>query len=118
MFSVARIPWLGKHFTGFLSYLYIKSKVYLFTTYTGAKINFLVIKNGNIQISISGRKYTMEIHGKYKDGGILKAPREGVMNRQITESISSDIKVILEDHHGKPIFRGYGRNTGMEIVKN
>ncbi len=117
MFSVAKIPWIGKHFTGFVSFLSIKGRLYRFATYTGAKIRHLEYKDGNIQINVSDKKYSMTISGKYKESGILIAPKNGLMHRKIAESISSNIEVTLEDWRGNLIYNGYGKNAGMEIVE-
>lgn len=117
MFSIAKIPWLKKHFTGFVSFLNLEGKLYRFATYTGAKIKHLEYKDGNIKIIVSDKKHSMTIAGKYKDSGVLKAPVKGLMHRKIAESISSDVEVTLEDCKGNLIYYGYGKNAGMEIVK-
>jgi tocopherol cyclase len=116
MFSIAKVPWLKRHFTGFISFLRVEGRLYRFATYTGARINSLEYGNGNIKISVSDRKYSMTISGCYKESGILKAPKDGMMHRKIAESISSDVVVTLTDRQGSLIFRGSGKNAGMEIV--
>lgn len=116
MFSIAQIPWLKKHFTGFISFLKIKDKMYLFATYTGAKVKHLEHKNGIIEILVEDRKYSLSISGGYNESGVLKAPKNGIMERKISESISSTVKVILKDNKGKVIFEDYGKNSGLEVV--
>ena len=39
--SIAKIPWLGSYFTGYIFGLFYKEKLYKFTTYNGAKIEKL-----------------------------------------------------------------------------
>ena len=116
MFSIAKIPWLKNHFTGFLSFLKIGEKMYLFATYTGAKVKTLEYTNGDIFIVVKDRKHTLTITGKYKESGILRAPKNGLMERIISESISSIIKVVLTNHNGDIIFDDYGENAGLEVV--
>lgn len=116
MFSVARIPWIGRYFTGFLSFLKIKDKMYLFSTYTGAKIKKLDYNQGNINIVIRDRKYILTISGKYNKSGVLKAPKNGLMERKISESISSEVKVVLKEKNGKVIFEDFGKRAGLEVV--
>ncbi len=116
MFSIAKIPWLGTHFTGFISFLKIKGKMYLFATYTGAKVKHLEYKDGTIEILVEDRKYSLSISGKYKESGVLIAPKNGLMERKISESISSTVKVSLKDKNGKLIFEDYGQNAGLEVV--
>lgn len=116
MFSIAKIPWLGSHFTGFISFLKIKGEMYLFATYTGAKLEHLEYKDGRIDILVADKKYSLSISGDYKENGVLIAPKNGLMERKISESISSTVKVILKDHKGNTIFEDYGENAGLEVV--
>lgn len=116
MFSVAKIPWLGKHFTGFLSFLKVKDKLYLFATYTGAQIKKLHYQDGSIEILVVDRHHMLKISGKYEENGILKASKNGLMERLISESISSSVKVVLMDRQGKVLFKGKGKNAGLEVV--
>ncbi|MBP1744505.1 MAG: hypothetical protein H6Q58_1483 [Firmicutes bacterium] len=118
MFSVAKIPWLGMHFTGFLSFLRVGGTLYRFATYTGAKIKLLEYSGGNLKIVVRDRKYTLTISGRYDESRILKAPSQGRMLRDIRESISSDVHVSLKENKGKIIFEGMGRNAGMEIERS
>lgn len=116
MFSIAKIPWLGHHFTGFISFLKIKGKIYLFATYTGAKVTHLEYKDGTIEIFVKDKKYSLSISGKYMENGVLIAPKNGLMERKISESISSTIKVTLKDCEDNIIFEGYGEKAGLEVV--
>lgn len=116
MFSIAKIPWIGTHFTGFISFLKIKDKMYLFATYTGAKVKHLEYKDGTIEIVVKDRKHTLSISGKYSESGVLIAPKNGLMERKISESISSTVKVTLKDNKGNLIFEDYGEHAGLEVV--
>ncbi|MDY0235632.1 MAG: tocopherol cyclase family protein [Gudongella sp.] len=116
MFSIAEIPWLKNYFTGFISFLKIKNKIYRFATYTGAKIKQLDYKDGNIEIVVQDKEYTLSIKGKYNESGILKAPKNGLMERLISESISSNIWVVLKDKKENIIFEDAGKNAGLEVV--
>ena len=116
MFSIADIPWFSKSFTGFLSFLKIKEEIYMFATYTGAKIKHLEYSNGVIDITIEDKKHLLTISGSYDKSGILKAPKNGLMERTISESISSKVKVVLKDKKGNIIFEDYGEKAGLEVV--
>lgn len=116
MFSVAKIPWLGQHFTGFLSFLKVKEKLYLFSTYSGAQIKKLHYQDGIIEILVVDKHHMLKISGRYEENGILKAPKNGLMDRLISESISSSVKVVLINRQGKVLFKGNGKNAGLEVV--
>lgn len=116
MFSIAEIPWMTKHFTGFISFLKIKDEMHLFATYTGAKVKKLEYTHGQINIIVEDRKHILSISGIYDESGVLKAPKNGLMERTISESISATVKVTLKDKQGNIIFEDYGKNAGLEVV--
>lgn len=117
MLSIAKIPFLGNSFTGFLAYLKLDGVFYRLATYTGGKIKKLEYQKGKVQIAIEDRKYRLLVSGSYEESGVLKAPKNGLMSRKISESITGEIKVSLYDKKGKLIFEDQGANTGLEIVK-
>jgi len=118
MFSTAKIPWLGKYFIGFISFLRIKQKIYVFATYNKAKITDISYKDNKLKVSIRHRHNSLEIEAEHSRGGLLKAPKNGLMSREILESISAVVKVCLRDTDGKIIFEGEGTHAGLEIVED
>ncbi|RPI92529.1 MAG: hypothetical protein EHM32_09050, partial [Spirochaetales bacterium] len=46
MLSIAKIPWRGRHFNGFLCFLYAGGTLHRFMTYTGARINEIRLDEG------------------------------------------------------------------------
>jgi len=123
MLSVARIPWIGKTFTGFLGFFLHKGEIITFATYTGAVINDLSFTDSAVKLMIKAGKYNLEIeahkahHETRKPGrGGLKAPVFGNMERTIHESIDATIRVKLLDRSGAEIFSGIGKNAGFEMV--
>jgi len=119
MFSIAKIPWLNSHFTGFLSFLRIDNEILMFATYNGAKIKNFKYENDILNVSISSSKYKLDLEATFSKGGVLKAPKNGMMDRDITESITSVVKVrLFDDKNSKVIFEGKGINTGFEVVGN
>lgn len=117
MFSIAKIPWLHRYFIGFISFLYIDNKLYKFATYTNSKITKLLINNLDLDIELVNRNYKLSIVLEGSDGATLKAPKNGMMTREIIESISANANVKLFDNN-KVIFDGHATNTGLEIVGN
>lgn len=118
MFSTAKIPWLGRYFTGFLSFIRIKEKMYLFATYTMAKIIRLNYLENRLKIVIEDRKLRLEIEAVHSGGGVLKAPKNGLMEREVLESITALVRVKLTNRKGNTIYEGEGTNTGLEIVND
>lgn len=116
MFSFAKIPWLNTHFLGFVVFLNVQNKLYLYTTYSGAKILHYEHKNKHVHIIVGDKKTKMNIEANCNETGVLKAPQNGVMHREILESISSIVEITLTDKNNCILFHELGRNVGMEIV--
>ena len=116
MFSAAKIPWMGHFFPGFISFIRIKDKTILFATYTAAKITDLKYQAGQLEIVLEDRHYKMKISAKHSDGGILKAPKNGLMDHEILESISAVIRVTLSNKEGLVVYSGTGTHAGLEIA--
>lgn len=116
MLSVARIPWMKGHFPGFLSFLLAGGKLYRFATYNRSVIRGLEVKKDHVQIILNNRHYSLKARVMRLEGGMLKAPRHGNMDREIKESIVSTVSLELKNHQGKVIFRDVGQFAGLEIV--
>jgi len=116
MLSIARIPWLGSYFVGFLGFLSVSGKVYKFATYTGAVLKSLGITESEVAVEIQAGKIDLKIHGRKNKKGYLQAPINGVMERRISESIDAVITVEMNDRKGKYSFNSAGTCGGLEIV--
>jgi tocopherol cyclase len=117
--SVARIPWLGRAFTGFIFGLYLRGRLYRFTTYTGAKVSKISMTDERIDLVIEDRVHRLEIGADRAEGVSLPAPRLGEMTARVSESLSSHITVDLyrkDKAVPEMIFSGTGRNAGLEFV--
>jgi hypothetical protein len=77
--SVARVPFLGGAFTGFLIGFLIDGRVYRFTTYTGAKISQLSASAERAEITVSDAKHELTLACTRKKGSILASPASGEM---------------------------------------
>jgi len=115
MLSVARIPWRRSFFPGFLSFLLHEGKVIRFATYNRSVIRRIEVNDEDVQVELSNRRYRLKVRAMRQDGGTLKAPRHGSMDREITESIVSSLTLDLSDSRGKALFRGKGQYAGLEI---
>ncbi len=117
--SVAKIPWLGSSFTGFIFGLYHKGRVYRFTTYTGARITRLEVTPTHINLKIEDKKFSLEVEAKREKGADLPAPQLGEMTSKVNESLRSALNIQLTDKTASAvIYAGCGRNAGLEFVGN
>ncbi len=119
MASYAKIPWMGSAFDGYLVGFIHNNTLYRFTTYTGAKVTKLQLKEKRIILHITDKKYRIEIAALKSKGVDLASPVEGSMVGRILESITAKIEVKLielnKKKEEKVIFEGTGRNAGLDI---
>jgi len=116
MLSVAKIPWLGNSFTGFLCVFLLEGKIHRFANYTGAKISRLGIDDESVSVDIHDKKYLLKIKAQHAGRGILAAPLDGAMDRRIAESVDATIELTVSDKNGNKLFSGKGKNAGLELV--
>jgi hypothetical protein len=115
MLSIAKIPYLGMHFTGVIGFLNIEDKVYRFATYLKDKIRLLKQHDWGVNIVIENDWHTLRLHAELGEGGGLLAPVKGDMSRQMKESLNSTLHVELRDHHDRLIFNDTSHIGGLEI---
>ncbi len=116
MISLARIPWMKGFFPGFLSFLRVNEKVYRFATYNRSKVEQLRVDPERVYLRVANRRHQLSALALRRDGGVLKAPRHGEMDREIKESVISTVSLELKDRTGRVLFADHGKYAGLEIV--
>lgn len=117
MISIASIPWLKKYFIGFTAYLFYEGKLINFSSYNKSRISKIERNNNEIYIKLENSKFVFETNIYINNYGKLAAPVMGEMNRNINESISSELNLKLYDINNNLIFKDYGKRAGLEITK-
>lgn len=116
LLSLARIPYLGMAFPGFLGYLHFDNRWFRFGTYTGAKV-FGSCRVDELTLSVQRGPKRLEINARRSRSGLLQAPVNGEMKRPIHESLDASIELRL--YRGSKLeWSGLGKSAGMEIVGN
>ncbi len=115
--SIAKIPWLGKFFMGFIAFLYLDGKYHIFATYNHSKVVKVKQEGDLLSLEFKNKKQRLVVECTSRKSGILKAPSKGVMSRRIKESIDSDVAVKLYDRSGGVLFEDQSSRTGLEIIE-
>lgn len=115
--SIAKIPWLGKYFMGFIAFFYLDGKYHQFSTYNHSRISQVSIIGKELLIEMKHKSYTLKTRVKNNSTGELKAPETGNMSRRIKESNDSVVEVTLSDSNKPALFRETGQRAGLEIVE-
>ncbi len=116
LFSVARIPWLGKSFTGLIAFLRTARGFETFATYNGGKIRSMQRNGDVLSVKLSNAKHVLQFSTSIPGGGVLKAPKNGLMSREIEESITATTTLQLHRKSGELLFEGTSPWTGIEIA--
>ena len=115
--SVAKIPWLGSSFTGFIAGLYFDGHLFAFTTYNSTKLVRSLIDLEKAEFVMENRNYRLEFLAHRDHPTELASPIQGLMDGRIGESMTSTVEVRLTGKKtGELLFVDTGRNTALEIA--
>lgn len=98
MLSIARVPWLGRAFTGYLGFVYYRKQMYRFGTYTGHRIIYHENTDDYARINFAGKDFSVYFSIEKGLSGVLKAPSTGAMSRDIEESTAGKLTFELIEH--------------------
>ena len=115
-FSVAKIPWLGKYFPGFISFLYFDKRFYLFSSYNNSTLTGINYDGKTINFTLKNNYSTLKVTAVKNRSGELMAPVSGKMSRRIKESIDSFVIISLYDKHNNLIYNDSAQRAGLEII--
>jgi hypothetical protein len=116
-FSIAKIPWMGRFFIGFIAFLYLNKKFYLFSTYNKSSISEINHNKDIIEITVRNSSNILKIKVTRNSFGDLRAPVSGEMSRRIKESTDSEVNLLLLDKYNNPEYQGTGKRVGLEIIE-
>ena len=115
--SIAKIPWRGRFFIGFIAFLYLNRKFYQFSTYNKSIFSEITHSKETIEITVRNKWNILKIKVIKNSFGDLRAPVSGEMSRRIKESVDSEVHLQLSDKHGNQEYEGTGKNVGLEIIE-
>jgi hypothetical protein len=115
MVSVAKIPWLGRFFIGFLISFWLEGKFYRFATYTGAKMTAAKVHDDSVELAFSEKNYALKVIAYKGDTGELVSPIQGKMTGKVNESLSAKVHFQLF-RKGQLYFDDLGHNAGLEVA--
>jgi len=113
--SIARVPFYGRDFTGFLVGVLVGGTVYRFTTYTGAQLEELAVAEDRVELVLRQHRMLLKLMALRTDGVDLRSPVDGVMEGRVNETLRATVHVELS-RDGDTVFRGDGTSAGLEVV--
>jgi hypothetical protein len=115
MFSIADIPFLGRRFTGIISFIYTQGRYYPLATYNGARLTQFSLHDETFCAAVENKKYRLALTVRRAKGGTLIAPARGLMRRDLEETLNAVAFVDLRQKDGSLVYAGSLANAGMEI---
>jgi hypothetical protein len=114
--SIARIPFYGRVFPGFIIGFLLGSRLFRFATYLGSTLEKVHLDGTNVQIIVRSKEAILEIEAVQGRSALLPAPTPGQgMVARVGESIDSLVHVRLRDQRGAILYEGQSNQAGMEI---
>ncbi|MCI8567913.1 MAG: hypothetical protein HFG48_01185 [Bacilli bacterium] len=116
MVAIATVPLKLVDIKGIICVLKFGNKEYRFATYNNVKLKKYKVGSNNLDIVLKKGRYQLSIKTKSGNSRKLLAPVEGRMSKEIFESISASVEVVLKKN-GIIIFADTSFNCGLEIVE-
>jgi hypothetical protein len=115
--SVAKIPYLGFSFVGFIAGIWLNNQLIQFTTYNQSSLKKSVIDTEKVELVMQNKNHRLEILVRRETATALASPILGLMDGRIEESMNALVEVNLIDQKtGKSILNDVGRNAGLEVA--
>lgn len=116
MCTVAKIPFLGGSFQGFICNLHLDGNEYRFASYNRSKLDLKEFTSENARMVFHRKQLVLYVDARMEEGALLQAPHEGAMTHKIKEGLFGTINIILKTKTGETIFSGIGRQCGIELM--
>ncbi len=118
LFSLARIPWLGRTFPGFFALLAEGGRLApVRHLHRRARRASALLDGRDLHVEIRDRSRVLRLHAERSHEGTLLAPVDGAMERRIAESIDARIERTARGPRAAGCCsKASGGNAGLEIV--
>jgi len=115
--SVAKIPYLGYSFVGFIAGVWLGDRLIQFTTYNRSVLLKSIIDSEKVELVMESIKFKLEILVRREATTALASPILGLMDGRIEESMNAHIEAnLIDKSSGLSIFNDVGRNGGLEVA--
>jgi len=114
-FSLAKIPYLGLNFDGFICNLIYQGNEYRFATYNLSNIVIDFVSHDKIKVTMKRKKLRLVIEAEILDSKPLLAPSDGEMVDIIKEALAGKVKLSLY-RRDELVLSDQSECCGIEIV--
>ncbi len=93
--SIAKIPWIGSSFIGYIAGVLIDGKLIQFTTYNKTQLKQCSVSKKEVVIEMENSSHKLWIRAEREKATPLAAPIAGFMDARIEESMNAKIHLKL-----------------------
>lgn len=116
--SLARIPWIGRDFPGFIIGFWHAGRLHRFTTYVGAQLERVRADDDHVHIIVRNRRHRLEIRAERAASALLSGPtRDRGMVPFVRETLGAQVSVRLtrRDRRQSVVYEGSSGSAGLEV---
>ncbi|HSH01778.1 MAG TPA: tocopherol cyclase family protein [Anaerolineae bacterium] len=114
--SIARIPFYGTVFPGFIIGLWHQGTLHRFTTYVGAKLQKVAVTPHDVTIIVRNRTHQLTLTAQRGPTALLHMPtkKEGMVPA-VNESVGATVTLQLHTNTGQLLYESNSPHAGLEI---
>ena len=117
--SIAKIPWLGSSFIGYIAGVLIDGKLIQFTTYNKTQLKQCSVSKKKVVIEMENSSHKLWIRAEREKATPLAAPIAGFMDARIEESMNAKIHLkLIQKKTGEILLEDTGTSAGIEVAGN
>ncbi|NCC66370.1 MAG: hypothetical protein EOM15_17170, partial [Spirochaetia bacterium] len=115
MLSIAKIPFAKHTFLGFLGFVQLPDRLLRFATYTKASILSLQSTENTASVILQTKEHRLQFEAILGNASKLSAPRNGIMDRTIRESVAGTIQLTIYDQKNNMLLKDSSNLAGIEL---
>ena len=117
--SIAKIPWIGSSFIGYIAGVLIDGKLIQFTTYNKTQLKKCSVSKKEVVIEMENSLHKLWIRAEQEKATPLAAPIAGFMDARIEESMNAKIHLkLIQKKTGEILLEDTGTSAGIEVAGN
>jgi hypothetical protein len=117
--SIAKIPWIGSSFIGYIAGVLIHGELIQFTTYNKTQLKQCSVSKKEVIIEMGNKSHKLWIRAEREKATPLAAPIAGFMDARIEESMNAKIHLkLMKIKTGEILLEDIGTSAGIEVAGN
>ena len=114
--SIARIPFYGTVFPGFIIGFWHDSTLHRFTTYVGARLQKVQVTDETVHVEVHNATHRLSVNVTRAPTALLHMPTpDSGMVPRVAESVGAAVQLQLHNSNNNLVFEGTSHHGGLEV---